>query len=77
MNISEMPYSNKMIVDIVIKKDGSADNITTAVSSGSKQIDSVVLQTVKAALKYVKAPTAEFKNDSYTFYDGSIRCTSN
>ena len=62
-----MPYSNKMIVDIVIKKDGSADNITTTVSSGSKQIDSVVLQTVKAALKYVKAPTAEFKNDSYNF----------
>ena len=67
LNISEMPYSNKMIVDVVIKKDGSVDNINTTVSSGSKQIDSIVLQSVKAALKYVKAPTAEFKNDSYNF----------
>ena len=67
LNTTEMPYSNKMIVNIEIKKDGTADNVSTTVSSGSKQIDSIVLQTVKAALKYVKAPTAEFKNDSYNF----------
>ena len=67
LNISEMPYSNKMIINVVINKDGNADNVTTSVSSGSKQIDSIVLQTVKAALKYVKAPTSEFKNDSYNF----------
>ena len=67
LNISEMPYSNKMIVNITIKKDGSFDNVNTTVSSGSKQIDAVVLQSVKAALKYVKAPTAEFRDDSYNF----------
>ena len=67
LNISEMPYSSKMIVDVVIKKDGSYDNVVTTVSSGSKQIDAIVLQSVKAALKYVKAPTSEFKNDSYNF----------
>lgn len=67
LNSTELPYSNKMIVNVVIKKDGSVDSITSTVSSGSKQIDSIVLQNVKAALKYVKAPTSEFKNDSYDF----------
>ncbi|MBR2526403.1 hypothetical protein IKE67_08060 [bacterium] len=67
LNTTELPYSNKMIINIEIKKDGTADNIQTSVSSGSKQIDSIVLQTVNAALKYVKAPTSECKNDSYVF----------
>lgn len=67
LNSTELPYSNKMIVNVVIKKDGSIDSITNTVSSGSKQIDNIVLQNVKAALKYVKAPTSEFKNDSYDF----------
>ena len=67
LNATELPYSNKMIVDIKINKSGEIEDTTTTVSSGSKQIDSIVLQSVKAALKYVKAPTAEFKNDSYNF----------
>ena len=67
LNSTELPYSNKMIVNVVIKKDGSVDSVTSTVSSGSKQIDNIVLQSVKAALKYVKAPTSEFKNDSYDF----------
>ena len=50
-----------------VKKDGTVENVTTTVSSGSKQIDTIVLQSVKAALKYVKAPTSEFKQDSYNF----------
>lgn len=67
LNVTEMPYSTKMIVDIIIKKDGTIDKVNCSVSSGSKQIDSIVLQSVKAVLKYVKAPTTEFKNDSYNF----------
>ncbi len=67
LNATETPYSTKMIVDIIIKKDGTIDKVNCSVSSGSKQIDSIVLQSVKAALKYVKAPTTEFKNDSYDF----------
>ena len=67
LNTTESPYLSKMIVDIVIKKDGTVENVTTTVSSGSKQIDTIVLQSVKAALKYVKAPTSEFKQDSYNF----------
>lgn len=67
LNATELPYSNKMIVNVTLRKDGSFDNVNATVSSGSKQIDSIVLQSVKAALKYVKAPTAEFRSDSYTF----------
>lgn len=67
LNITEMPYSNKTIVEVEIKKDGSVGDVNTSVSSGSKQIDTIVLQSVKAALKYVKAPTSEFKQDSYRF----------
>ena len=67
LNITEMPYSNKTIVEVEIKKDGSVGDVNTSVSSGSKQIDAIVLQSVKAALKYVKAPTSEFKQDSYRF----------
>lgn len=67
LNITEMPYSNKMIVEIEIKKDGSVGDVNTTVSSGSKQIDTIVLQSVKAAIKYVKAPTSEFKSDSNRF----------
>ncbi|MGN1125737.1 MAG: energy transducer TonB [Candidatus Gastranaerophilaceae bacterium] len=67
LNVTEMPYSPKMIVDIQINKNGDVSNINTTISSGSKQVDSIVLQSVKAALKYVKAPTAEFKQESYNF----------
>ena len=67
LNSTESPYSTKMIVNVIIKKDGSVETVNTTVSSGSKQIDTIVLQSVKAALKYVKAPTSEFKNESYDF----------
>lgn len=67
LNASELPYSSKMIVDVQINKSGELTNTNINVSSGSKQIDEIVLQSVKAALKYVKAPTSEFTKDSYNF----------
>lgn len=67
LNASELPYSSKMIVDVQINKSGELTNTNVNVSSGSKQIDAIVLQSVKAALKYVKAPTSEFTKDSYNF----------
>ena len=56
-----------MIVDVQINKSGELTSTNVTVSSGSKQIDAIVLQSVKAALKYVKAPTSEFTKDSYDF----------
>ncbi len=67
LNTTEFPYSNRIIVNIIIKNDGSVDKVELAVPSGSKQIDELVLQSVKAALKYVKAPTSEFTKESYEF----------
>lgn len=67
LNASELPYSSKMIVDVQINKSGELTGTNVTVSSGSKQIDAIVLQSVKAALKYVKAPTSEFTKDSYNF----------
>ena len=51
-----------------MNKSGEVQGMDITFSSGSKQIDTIVLQSVKAALKYVKAPTSEFKNDSYVFF---------
>lgn len=67
LNASELPYSSKMIVDVQINKSGELTGSNVTVSSGSKQIDEIVLQSVKAALKYVKAPTSEFTKESYNF----------
>ncbi len=67
LNVHDMPYSNKMIIDIKMNKSGEVQGTDITVSSGSKQIDTIVLQSVKAALKYVKAPTAEFQKESYDF----------
>lgn len=67
LNATELPYSSRMIVNVQISKSGEVTGTDVTVSSGSKQIDSIVLQSVKAALKYVKAPTSEFTKDSYNF----------
>ncbi|MBQ3311267.1 hypothetical protein IJG72_04245 [bacterium] len=67
LNVYEIPYSNKMILDVKINKSGDNPEANVLVSSGSKQIDKFVLQSVNAALKYIKAPTLEFQKDFYKF----------
>jgi hypothetical protein len=61
---SEMAYSNKMIIDLKISKDGAVQASNVVVSSGSKQIDGIVLQSVKETLKYLKIPSAEVNGQS-------------
>lgn len=63
---SEMAYSNKTIVDLQIGTDGSLQAENVAVSSGSKQIDKIVLQSVKQTLQYLKMPTSELNGKSVT-----------
>ena len=63
---TEMAYSNKVIVDLVIKNDGSLQSEEIAASSGSKQIDKIVLQSVKETLKYLKMPSSELSGGSAT-----------
>lgn len=61
---TEMAYSNKVIVDLIIKKDGSLQSVEITSSSGSKQIDKIVLQSVKETLQYLKMPSSELSKDS-------------
>lgn len=61
---TEMAYSNKVVVDLEINKDGSLKSSNISVSSGSKQIDKIVLQSVKETLKYLKMPSSELNSSS-------------
>lgn len=61
---TEMAYSNKVVVDLEITKDSILQSETIAVSSGSKQIDKIVLQSVKETLKYLKLPASEVNGNS-------------
>lgn len=56
---TEMAYSNKILVDLVINRDGSLQSSNIVASSGSKQVDKIVLQSVKETLKYLKMPASE------------------
>lgn len=61
---NEMAYSNKIIINLNIAKDGSLISENIAVSSGSKQIDKIVLQSVKNTLRYLKMPSSELNSNS-------------
>ena len=61
---TEMAYSSKVVVDLEINKDGSLKGSNIAVSSGSKQIDKIVLQSVTETLKYLKMPSSELSGQS-------------
>lgn len=61
---TEMAYSNKVVVDLEITKDSILQSENIAVSSGSKQIDKIVLQSVKETLKYLKLPASELNSNS-------------
>lgn len=61
---TEMAYSNKVVVDLTINKDGSLGTSDIVVSSGSKQIDKIVLQSVKETLTYLKIPASEVSGNS-------------
>lgn len=56
---TEMAYTNKVVVDLGIGKDGSLISEKIVTSSGSKQIDKIVLQSVKETLKYLRMPSSE------------------
>lgn len=61
---TEMAYSNKVVVDLTINKDGSLSTSNIVTSSGSKQIDKIVLQSVKETLTYLKIPASEVSGNS-------------
>lgn len=61
---TEMAYSNKVVVDLSISNNGSLQSSSVVTSSGSKQIDKIVLQSVKETIKYLKLPSGELGSNS-------------
>lgn len=58
---TEMAYSNKVVVNVQISGSGALQSSSIATSSGSKQIDNIVLQSVKETLMYLKMPSSELR----------------
>lgn len=57
--VNEFAYSNNVKVDLKLSSDGTLKDSKIVNSSGSKQIDQLVLQTVKETLNVVKPPAGE------------------
>lgn len=61
---TELAYSPKMVIDLKLTNSGFLQSSNVIVSSGSKQIDKIVLQSVKDTLNYVKLPSGEVRTPS-------------
>ncbi len=59
-------YSDNVRVAITFAKDGTFQNSQIIVSSGSNQIDKIVLQTVNQTLKTLKAPNSVGNDENTT-----------
>lgn len=63
---TEPAYSNQIRVTVTFAKDGVFKDARILLSSGSAQIDNIVLQTVNQTLKVLKAPNSIGNDESTT-----------
>lgn len=56
VNATEFAYNDKVNVLIVIGKDNKVRKLEILKTSGSEQIDEIVLQSIKETLKYINVP---------------------
>jgi hypothetical protein len=63
---TDFVYSKEVKVSITFNKDGSFKNAQVFKSSGSSQIDKIVLQTVNQTLNVLKAPSSVGNDESTT-----------
>lgn len=63
LSATEYPYSNQINVDIEMSNTGSLLSYKISKSSGSAQIDKIVLQTVKETIVVVKVPSGVIVGD--------------
>ena len=61
---TEYAYSDQIQVNVVLSKEGSIQNANILQSSGSTQIDDIVLRTVNDTLKVLKAPAGVIVGDN-------------
>lgn len=64
---TELPFSNRVMIDLRIAPSGNLISSDFVISSGSKQIDNIVLQSVKDTLKYVRPPMGEIQSPNSNF----------
>lgn len=62
---TEYAYANSVKVGITIGKDGSVQSTKILASSGSGQIDNIVLQSVKETLNAIKPPSEDVKGKEF------------
>ena len=62
---TEYAYTNQVKVNVKLSNTGSVQEATIASSSGSTQIDEIVLQSVKDTLNVVKPPADEIKTPDF------------
>ena len=62
---NEYAYNNFVKMNLNIGSDGSIKNISFVQQSGSKQIDNIVLQSVKETLNAIKPPTEDVKGKEF------------
>lgn len=61
----EYAYTNQVKVSLKLSKDGAIQDSKIVSSSGSTQIDNIVLQSVKETLNVVKPPSDEIKTPDF------------
>lgn len=62
---TEYAYSNQVKINLKLGNDGSVQDAKVVTSSGSEQIDKIVLQSVKDTLNVVKPPSGEVKGPNF------------
>lgn len=63
---TDYAYSDQVRVSILFDKDGTFKDSKILLSSGSAQIDNIVLQTVNQTLRVLKAPHSIGNDESTT-----------
>jgi len=66
MSATEPSFKDSIVVNIVYKKDGTISKVDVASSSGSKQIDDIVVKSVRDTLSYINMPALNLKTPEYT-----------
>ena len=64
-NTTEFAYNNKIHLNFQVTKNNEIKNLQVLDSSGSEQIDNVVLRSIKETLKYVNAPNIKDVKGDY------------
>ena len=62
---TEYAYSNVVKINLKMSNSGAVQNANVVTSSGSKEIDNIVLQSVKTTLNVVKPPANEVKTPDF------------